>query len=144
MPQERGPATNTFRELGLDEHVLRALDENGFDSPFPIQQAAIPLILQGKDVVGQAHTGTGKTAAYCLPLLSKIRADSKAVQALILVPTRELAVQVTSETVKFSRYSRTRAVAVYGGQGFGLQIERLRAGAQIVVATPGRLIDHMK
>lgn len=144
MSQQRGPVAVTFRDLGLDERILRALDENAFDSPFPIQQAAIPLILQGRDVVGQAHTGTGKTAAYCLPLLSKIRADSRAVQALILVPTRELAVQVTSEIVKFSRYSRTKAVAVYGGQGFGLQIERLRAGAQIVVATPGRLIDHMK
>lgn len=148
MSHEEGPAaeqaSGTFRDLGLDERVIRALDENGFDSPFPIQRAAIPLILQGKDVVGQAHTGTGKTAAYCLPVLSSLRTDSRAVQVLILVPTRELAVQVTGEIVKFSRHNRARAVAVYGGQGFGLQIERLRAGAQIIVATPGRLIDHLK
>jgi ATP-dependent RNA helicase DeaD len=151
MSQQSGPAegrqqqaSGTFADLGLDERVLRALDENGFDSPFPIQQAAIPLILQGRDVIGQAHTGTGKTAAYCLPILSRIRADSRAVQVLILVPTRELAVQVTGEIAKFSRHNRARAVAVYGGQGFGMQVERMRAGAQIVVATPGRLIDHMK
>lgn len=147
-PHEDRPAAEqaegSFRDLGLDERVLRALDENGFTTPFPIQQAAIPLILQGKDVIGQAHTGTGKTAAYCLPILSRIRTDSRAVQVLILVPTRELAVQVTGEVGKFARHTHAKAVAVYGGQGFGLQIERLRAGAQIIVATPGRLIDHMR
>ncbi|MEO9296156.1 MAG: DEAD/DEAH box helicase [Nitrososphaera sp.] len=148
MSQQGGPAegqaSGTFADLGLDERVLRALEDNGFDAPFPIQQAAIPLILQGKDVIGQAHTGTGKTAAYCLPILSRIRTDSRAMQVLILVPTRELALQVTGEIVKFSGHGRARAVAIYGGQGFGMQVERLRAGAQIVVATPGRLIDHME
>jgi ATP-dependent RNA helicase DeaD len=136
--------TTTFRELGLDENVNRALRENGLEEPFPIQAAAIPLILQGKDVVGQAHTGTGKTAAFALPLLTMIKNNNRPVQALVLVPTRELAVQVTNEIVKFSRYTQTRTVSIYGGQSYGLQQDRLRRGVQIVVATPGRLIDHVK
>lgn len=137
-------STTTFKELGLDERVQKALTENGFDKPFPIQELAIPLILQGKDVIGQAHTGTGKTAAFALPLLTKVKNSNKQVQALILVPTRELAVQVTSEIVKFSKYAQVWTVSIYGGQGFGIQTGLLRRGAHIVVATPGRLIDHMK
>lgn len=134
----------TFKELGLGEKIHKALAENGFDVPFPIQAAAIPLILEGKDVVGQAHTGTGKTAAFSLPLLTKIKNTSRSVQALIIVPTRELAVQVTNEINRFSKYVQVTAVSVYGGQSFGLQNDKLRRGAHIVVATPGRLIDHMK
>ena len=133
----------SFSELGLDENVKRALRENGLEEPFPIQAAAIPLVLQGKDMVGQAHTGTGKTAAFALPLLTMIK-SSRPVQALVLVPTRELAVQVTGEIAKFSRYTQTRTVAIYGGQSFGLQHDKLRRGVQIVVATPGRLIDHVR
>lgn len=133
----------TFRELGLDESVNRALKENGLEEPFPIQAAAIPLVLQGKDVVGQAHTGTGKTAAFALPLLTMIKSN-RPVQALVLVPTRELAVQVTSEIQKFSRYTQTKTVSVYGGQSFGLQHDKIRRGVQIIVATPGRLIDHVR
>jgi ATP-dependent RNA helicase DeaD len=133
----------TFRELGLDESVNRALKENGLEEPFPIQAAAIPLVLQGKDVVGQAHTGTGKTAAFALPLLTMIKSNRQ-VQALVLVPTRELAVQVTSEIQKFSRYTQTRTVSIYGGQSFGLQHDKIRRGVQIIVATPGRLIDHVR
>jgi ATP-dependent RNA helicase DeaD len=133
----------TFRELGLDESVNRALKENGLEEPFPIQAAAIPLVLQGKDVVGQAHTGTGKTAAFALPLLTMIKRN-RPVQALVLVPTRELAVQVTSEIQKFSRYTQTKTVSVYGGQSFGLQHDKIRRGVQIIVATPGRLIDHVR
>lgn len=134
----------TFKELGLGERIQKALAENGFEVPFPIQAAAIPLVLEGKDVVGQAHTGTGKTAAFSLPLLTKIKAASRSVQALIIVPTRELAVQVTNEINRFSKYVQITAVSVYGGQSFGLQNDNLRRGAHIVVATPGRLIDHMK
>jgi ATP-dependent RNA helicase DeaD len=134
----------TFKEMGLDEKVQRALAENGFDKPFPIQEAAIPLILEGRDVIGQAHTGTGKTAAFVLPLLTKIKSENRQVQALVLVPTRELAMQVTKEFQKFSRYSGISAVSVYGGQSFGLQAGLMRKGAQVVVATPGRLIDHLK
>jgi ATP-dependent RNA helicase DeaD len=134
----------TFQELGLDEKVQKALAENGFEKPFPIQEAAIPLILQGKDVIGQAHTGTGKTAAFGLPLLSRVNNGNRQVQALILVPTRELAVQVTNELVKFSKYVHVWTVSVYGGQSFGVQTGLLKRGAHIVVATPGRLIDHME
>src|SRR5437870_10734026 len=135
--------TKTFEELGLSAQLLRALSENGFEAPFPIQEAAIPLVLEGKDVVGQAHTGTGKTAAFGLPILQKIKPDGP-VQALILAPTRELAVQVTTEINRFARYIGTKAVAIYGGQSINMQLDRLRHGVQIVVATPGRLIDHIK
>jgi ATP-dependent RNA helicase DeaD len=134
----------TFREMGLDEKVQRALAENGFEKPFPIQEAAIPLILEGKDVIGQAHTGTGKTAAFVLPLLTKIRSDVRQAQALVLVPTRELAMQVTKEFQKFSKYSNINAVSVYGGQSFGMQAGLMRKGAQVIVATPGRLLDHLR
>jgi len=103
------------------------------------------LILKGVDVIGQAHTGTGKTAAFALPILSKIKSRRNGpIQALILVPTRELAVQVTNEINKFARYTGIRTVAIYGGQSIGLQHNQLRRGIQIVVATPGRLIDHVK
>jgi ATP-dependent RNA helicase DeaD len=135
--------TKTFEELGLSADLTRALKENKFESPFPIQEAAIPLILQGKDVVGQAHTGTGKTAAFGLPILSRIKPDGP-VQALILAPTRELAVQVTNEINRFAKYTGIRTVSIYGGQSIGVQHDRLRRGVQIIVATPGRLIDHIK
>ena len=103
------------------------------------------MILKGVDVIGQAHTGTGKTAAFALPILTKIKIKHKGpIQALILVPTRELAVQVTNEINKFARYTGIRTVAIYGGQSIGLQHNQLRRGIQIVVATPGRLIDHVK
>lgn len=133
----------TFEQLGLNKEIVKALKENGFEKPFPIQEEAIPLILKGSDIVGQAHTGTGKTAAFCLPILQKIRRNGP-IQALILVPTRELAVQVTNEINKFGKYTGIRAVAIYGGQSIGLQHNQLRRHAQIVVATPGRLIDHIK
>ena len=133
----------SFKELGLSAEVLRALDENGFKDPFPIQELSIPLILKGMDVIGQAHTGTGKTAAFSLPILNNIKRNGP-IQALILVPTRELAMQVTSEIRKFSKYVGIRTLAVYGGQSMSLQITQLRKGVQIVVATPGRLIDHVK
>jgi len=135
--------TKTFEELGLSAQLTKALSENGFETPFPIQEAAIPLVLEGKDVVGQAHTGTGKTAAFGLPILQRIKANGS-VQALILAPTRELAVQVATEIGRFARYSGIKTVAIYGGQSINLQLDKLRRGAQIVVATPGRLIDHIK
>jgi ATP-dependent RNA helicase DeaD len=133
----------TFEELGLSAQLTKALAENGFEAPFPIQEAAIPLVLEGKDVVGQAHTGTGKTAAFGLPILQRIKADGP-VQALILAPTRELAVQVTTEINRFARYTGVKTVAIYGGQSINVQLDRLQRGVQIVVATPGRLIDHIK
>lgn len=142
---ESAQIPTTFKELGLDERVQKALAENGFEKPFPIQEAAILLILQGKDVIGQAHTGTGKTAAFALPLLTRIRNNSnRSVQVLVLVPTRELAIQVTSEFMRFSKHMQIWTVSIYGGQSFGLQAGLIKRGVQIVVATPGRLIDHME
>jgi ATP-dependent RNA helicase DeaD len=135
--------TPTFKELGMSAEILKALEENGFKMPFPIQEEAIPYILKGVDVIGQAHTGTGKTAAFSLPLLTKLKPNGP-IQVLILVPTRELAMQVTNEINKFARYVHVRTVSVYGGQSIGIQHDQLRKGAQIVVATPGRLIDHVK
>src|SRR2546428_10655417 len=127
----------TFQELGLGAEIIRALKENGFENAFPIQEAAIPLILKGIDVIGQAHTGTGKTAAFALPILNKIKNKRNGpIQALVLVPTRELAVQVTNEINKFARYTGIRTAAIYGGQSIGLQHAQLRKGIQIVVATP--------
>jgi ATP-dependent RNA helicase DeaD len=137
--------TITFQELGLSAVILKALKEIGFEVTFPIQKAAIPLLLKGVDVIGQAHTGTGKTAAFALPILTKIKTNRNGpIQALILVPTRELALQVTNEINKFAKYTGIRTVAIYGGQSIGLQYNQLKRGIQIVVATPGRLIDHVK
>jgi ATP-dependent RNA helicase DeaD len=133
----------TFEQLGLGKEIIKALNENGFEAPFPIQQEAIPFILRGIDVIGQAHTGTGKTAAFALPILTKIKHRGP-IQALVLVPTRELAVQVTKEINRFSRYTGIRTASIYGGQNIGIQYDQLRRGVQIIVATPGRLIDFIK
>jgi ATP-dependent RNA helicase DeaD len=132
-----------FEELGLNNEIIRALEENGYTTPFPIQEKAIPFVLKGRDVIGQAHTGTGKTAAFSLPMLTRLK-PSGPIQALILVPTRELANQVTTEIKKFAKYIGIRAVSIYGGQSINLQYEQLRRKPQVVVATPGRLIDHLK
>jgi ATP-dependent RNA helicase DeaD len=138
-------ATTTFQELGVSPAIIKALEENGFETPFPIQRAAIPLVLKGVDVIGQAHTGSGKTAAFALPILTKIKTNHKGpIQALILVPTRELALQVANEFNKFAKYTGIRTIAIYGGQSIAFQFKQLRRGVQIVVATPGRLIDHVK
>ncbi|HXV87575.1 MAG TPA: DEAD/DEAH box helicase [Nitrososphaeraceae archaeon] len=133
----------SFEELGLNTSIVKAVKEIGMEKPFPIQEHCIPLILKGKDVIGQAHTGTGKTAAFCLPLISKVKSKGP-IQALIIVPTRELAIQVTSEIRKFSKYMGIRSLAIYGGQSINIQKEQLRRGIQVIVATPGRLIDHLK
>ena len=135
--------TKTFQQLGLGAEILKALKENGFEMPFPIQETSIPLILNGIDVVGQAHTGTGKTAAFSLPILTRVKRNGP-IQALILVPTRELAVQVTNEINKLAKYTGIRTVSIYGGQSINIQYDQLNRGVQIVVATPGRLIDHVK
>jgi ATP-dependent RNA helicase DeaD len=135
--------TRTFQQLGLGAEILKALKENGFEMPFPIQETSIPLILNGIDVVGQAHTGTGKTAAFSVPMLTKVKRNGP-IQALVLVPTRELAVQVTNEINKLAKYTGIRTVSIYGGQSINIQYDQLKRGVQIVVATPGRLIDHVK
>jgi ATP-dependent RNA helicase DeaD len=134
--------TGLFDELGLNKKLLLALKESGYTVPFPIQEKAIPIILQGNDVIGQAHTGTGKTAAYSLPILMKMK-NARSAQALVLVPTRELAIQVAKEMNKLAKYTETKVAAIYGGQNMRNQIIRLERGVHIIVATPGRLMDHI-
>jgi ATP-dependent RNA helicase DeaD len=134
--------TGLFDELGLNNKLLLALKESGYTVPFPIQEKAIPIILQGNDVIGQAHTGTGKTAAYSLPILMKMK-NARSAQALVLVPTRELAIQVAKEMNKLAKYTETKVAAIYGGQNMRNQIIRLERGIHIIVATPGRLMDHI-
>ena len=132
-----------FQDLGLKEEILKGLNDLGFEEPFPIQEAVIPVLLTGRDVVGQAHTGSGKTAAFSLSMLQEIQ-PKKGIQGLIMAPTRELAIQITEEIKKFGKYTGIKVATVYGGQGMGLQLDALDRGVEIVVATPGRLIDHLK
>lgn len=132
-----------FQDLGLREELLKGIREMGFDEAFPIQEAVIPVLLTGRDVVGQAHTGSGKTAAFALAMLQEIQ-PKKGIQGLVMAPTRELAMQISSEIKKFGKYTGIRVATVYGGQGMGLQLDALDRGVEIVVATPGRLIDHLK
>jgi len=133
----------TFEELKIKESIIKGLKEINFEKAFPIQEAAIPVLLSGRDVVGQAHTGTGKTAAFGIAMLQQI-SPKRGVQGLVVAPTRELAVQITVEITKFAKYTGIRATTVYGGQGMGQQLDALRRGVEIIVATPGRLIDHLK
>ena len=134
-----------FKNLELSEPILKAILEMGFEAPTPVQAQCIPPIMEGKDVVGQAQTGTGKTAAFAIPVISKINTESRAVQALVQCPTRELAIQVTAEFMKIGKYLKgLNVVPVYGGQPIPRQLTALKRGAQIVVGTPGRTIDHLK
>lgn len=138
---------NGFAELGLDPRLTTALSRLGYEEPTPIQAQAIPLLLQGRDMVGQAATGTGKTAAFALPLIHRLaqeKANSGAVRALILVPTRELALQVSEAIHRYGKELGVSVVPVYGGQPYGQQIRALERGVDIVVATPGRALDHMR
>jgi ATP-dependent RNA helicase DeaD len=132
-----------FKELGLNDDILKGINDLGYKEAFPIQEAAIPVLLTGRDVVGQAHTGSGKTAAFALAMLQKIQ-PRNGIQGLIMAPTRELAMQITDEIKKFGKYTKIRVVTVYGGQGMGVQLDALDRGVEIIVATPGRLIDHLK
>ena len=130
-----------FDTLGLSAAVLEAVEESGYTTPTPIQAQAIPIILEGKDVIGASQTGTGKTAAFALPTLSKLEKLGKP-QILILEPTRELAHQVAGQFEKYGKHTGLKVALLYGGVGLGTQSDQLQAGADIVVATPGRLIDH--
>jgi ATP-dependent RNA helicase DeaD len=132
-----------FTELGLDKPLLDMIEDIGFTTPFPIQERAIPVLLEGNDVIGQAHTGTGKTAAYFLPML-QLTVPKQGIQGIIMAPTRELAIQITTEINKFAKNIGIRTVTIYGGQGMGIQFDALRKKPEILVATPGRLIDHLK
>ena len=136
----------TFRELGLHESILQSIDEFGFKEPTPIQAGAIPPILEGKDVIGSAQTGTGKTAAYALPILHRLGGHRKgaAPRCLILGPTRELAAQVEDQFKSYGKHCEPKCCLVHGGVGYGRQREELAAGADVVIATPGRLLDHIQ
>ena len=135
----------TFADLGLKAPILEALNDLGYEKPSPIQAECIPHLLSGRDVLGMAQTGSGKTAAFSLPLLNNIDPDLRAAQILVLAPTRELAVQVAEAMTEFSKHMRgVNVVALYGGQRYDVQLRALRQGPQIVVGTPGRLLDHLK
>ncbi|MGL9760076.1 MAG: DEAD/DEAH family ATP-dependent RNA helicase [Symbiopectobacterium sp.] len=135
----------SFANLGLSAPILSALSDLGYEKPFPIQTECIPHLLNGRDVLGMAQTGSGKTAAFSLPLLHNIKPELKAPQMLVLAPTRELAVQVAEACNDFSKHMHdVRVVALYGGQRYDVQLRALRQGTQIVVGTPGRLLDHLK
>jgi ATP-dependent RNA helicase DeaD len=135
--------TTTFKDLGLGDKVLKALEDMGFEEPSPIQERTIPLLLQGRDVIGQAQTGTGKTAAFGAPIVERHDLRLRGVQALVLTPTRELAIQVAEEVAKIGKYARLKTIAIYGGQSIDRQIRSLRYGVDVVIGTPGRILDHL-
>src|ERR1700712_5321793 len=137
--------TLTFADLGLGEAVLRALKDVGYENPSAIQAATIPPLLGGRDVLGVAQTGTGKTAAFALPILDRLDLGQKTPQALVLAPTRELALQVCEAFERYSSHLKgVHVLPVYGGQGYGTQLSALRRGVHVVVGTPGRIMDHLE
>ena len=137
-------ATPSFAELMLAPELLRAVADAGYTTPTPIQARAIPLILNGRDIMGLAQTGTGKTAAFTLPIVQRLLGGPRRARALILTPTRELAVQVRESFAKYAEHSGLEIAVVYGGVPLGPQEQALRAGVDVIVATPGRLLDHME
>jgi ATP-dependent RNA helicase DeaD len=142
--EEPSAPTITFSELGLGDAVLKALKDVGYETPSAIQAATIPPLLDGRDVLGVAQTGTGKTAAFALPILSRLDLSQKSPQALVLAPTRELALQVCEAFERYSAHLKgVHVLPVYGGQGYGTQLSALRRGVHVVVGTPGRIMDHL-
>ena len=140
-----GVAAVTFQDLGLSEPLLKAITEIGYEAPTPIQEKTIPPMLAGRDLIGQAQTGTGKTAAFAIPILEKIDLSVPEVQALVLAPTRELAIQVAEAVHTYSKHrGRVGVLPVYGGQPIQLQLKRLDRGVHVVVGTPGRIMDHLR
>lgn len=137
--------TIRFEELGIRTQILRAVTEMGFEAASPIQAKAIPIIMSGRDVIGQAQTGTGKTAAFGIPLLEKLDPKNKKLQAIVLCPTRELAIQVADEIRRLAKFMHgIKVLPVYGGQEIGKQIRSLKGGVQLIIGTPGRVMDHMR
>ena len=135
----------TFEDLGLSEATLKALKTKGFEEPTPIQIQTIPILLSGdKDIVGQAQTGTGKTAAFGLPIIEKMEGRTKDVKAIILTPTRELAIQVAEEINSLKGKKSISIIPIYGGQSIDMQLRSLKKGVDIVVGTPGRVLDHIR
>ncbi|HLZ97068.1 MAG TPA: DEAD/DEAH box helicase, partial [Steroidobacteraceae bacterium] len=144
VPAGESPVTASFRDLALSDPVLRALADVGYESPSPIQAATIPVLLSGADMLGQAQTGTGKTAAFALPALSRIDLSKHEPQVLVLVPTRELALQVSEAFLRYAAHIKGfHVLPIYGGQSYQPQLNALRRGVHVVVGTPGRVIDHM-
>jgi ATP-dependent RNA helicase DeaD len=144
VPADDSPSEKSFRDLALSEPVLRALTDVGYESPSPIQAATIPVLLSGADMLGQAQTGTGKTAAFALPALTRIDLSKHEPQVLVLVPTRELALQVAEAFLKYAAHLKGfHVLPIYGGQSYQPQLNALRRGVHVVVGTPGRVIDHM-
>lgn len=137
--------TIRFDELDLNPQILRGIADMGFEEATPIQSQAIPVVLSGVDVIGQAQTGTGKTAAFGIPILQKVDPSLRKTQVLILSPTRELAIQVADEIRKLAKYMHgVKVLPVYGGQDISRQIKALKGGVQIIIGTPGRLLDHLR
>jgi len=135
----------TFKDLGLPEFILNAVSDLGFETPSPIQQICIPHLLEGRDVLGMAQTGSGKTAAFSLPILAQIDPTEKHPQLLVMAPTRELAIQVADACEQFVKYAKgINIVTLYGGQRYDIQLRALKQGAQVVVGTPGRILDHLR
>lgn len=141
---ESKPEITSFEDLNLDRKILAALKEMGFEEPSPIQKGAIPMALEGEDLIGQAQTGTGKTAAFGIPIIQKINEKDRHIQALVMSPTRELCIQVADEISKIGKTKRIRVFPVYGGQPIERQIRSLKRGIQVVIGTPGRLLDHIR
>lgn len=135
---------DTFKELGIAPEILKAVEDMGFEEPSPIQKAAIPIAITGKDLIGQAQTGTGKTAAFGIPILERIDTSKPGPQAIVLSPTRELAIQSAEEINHLAQYLPVHALPIYGGQDIERQFKALRKHPNVIVATPGRLMDHMK
>ena len=135
----------TYKESNIDERIIRAVEEMGFEQMTPIQAQAIPVLLEGKDVIGQAQTGTGKTAAFGIPLLENIDPNNHALQAIVLCPTRELAIQAAQEIRNLAKFMHgIKVLPIYGGQDITKQIRSLKDKVQVVVGTPGRVMDHMR
>ena len=144
MSAETPVSTIKFSDLALSEPLLRALSDVGYESPSPIQAATIPPLLAGRDVLGQAQTGTGKTAAFALPILARIDPKQFKPQALVLAPTRELAIQVAEAFQKYAMHlPGFHVLPIYGGQSYQPQLQALKRGVHVVVGTPGRVIDHL-
>lgn len=141
--REEAPSRG-FTQLGLSSGVMRALSDMGFEEPSPIQERTIPIALTGRDLIGQAQTGTGKTAAFGVPIVERVDIKVNAPQALILTPTRELCLQVAGEIAKIARYRQLKTVPVYGGQSIERQIRTLEHGVHVVIGTPGRIMDHLR
>ncbi len=134
-----------FKALGLSEGNIRAIIKKGFEEPTEIQAMTIPLLMKNEvDIIAQAQTGTGKTAAFALPLIEKVKPSGKKVQAIILAPTRELVIQICEEINSLKGNNKLSVAPIYGGQSIDLQLKKLREGISIVVGTPGRILDHIR